>query len=282
MSARLTPTETYAAHLDAVRAQNARIYGPPPTGDSWGGASARQFRFDPMRELDRHMAFIASYVQPNDVVVDVGGGAGRVCLPLALQCKEVFNVEPSPGVGAEFESSAQESGITNAKLVPNALGDAQTPKGDIAFTADVTYFVREIVDFIRQLEAAAFRRVMITIWSEPPPNRRAKIFHLVYGEEQAILPGQAQLLPALWDMGILPDVHVLPESPWWENQRPPTREEAVKMVLEDRVIKPEDRERAGPLIESHFDDLFAPSEAGFVPQWRADMKELLITWETGN
>jgi len=185
-------------------------------------------------------------------------------------------------MGAEFESSAQESDITNAQLVPNSLGDAQVPKADIAFTADVTYFVREIVDFIRQMEAAASRRVMVTIWSEPPPNRRARIFQLVYGEKQAVLPGQAQLLPVLWDMGILPDVQVLPESPWWENERPPTREEAVKLVLEDRVIKPEDRERAGPLIESHFDELFAPSEAGFVPQWRTDMKELLITWETGN
>lgn len=278
----LTPSEIFAAHLDAVQAQNARIYGPSPMGDSWGGAAARQFRFDPRRELDRNMAFIASNVRPNDVVVDVGGGAGRVCLPMALECKEVFNIEPSPGMGAEFESLTQEAGITNAHLVPSSLSEAQSPKGDIAFTADVTYFVREIVDFIRQMEAAASRRVMITIWREPPPNRRARIFQLVYGEEQAVLSGQAQLLPVLWDMGILPDVQVLPEPPWWENQRPPTREEAVKLVLEDRVIKPEDRERAGPLIEAHFDELFSPSEAGFVPQWRADMKELLITWETGN
>ncbi|MCI0848817.1 MAG: hypothetical protein J4N86_09800, partial [Chloroflexi bacterium] len=142
-------------------------------------------------------------------------------------------------------------------------------------------FVRDITTFIRQLEAAASRRVIITIWSEPPPNRRAKIFQMVYGEEQEALPGQGQLLPVLWDMGILPDVQVLPEPPWWENQRPQTREEAVKLVLEDRVVKPEDRERARPLIESQFDELFAPSEAGFVPQWRSDMRELLITWETG-
>ena len=281
MPARLTSSETYAAHLDAVQAQNSRIYGPSPTGDPWGGAAARQFRFDPRRELDRNMAVIASYVEPDDVVVDVGGGAGRVCLPLALLCKEVLNIEPSPGMGVEFESLAREAGITNARLVPISLAEAPAPRGDIAFTADVTYFVREIAGFIHQLEAAASRRVMITIWSEPPPNRRAKLFQLVYGEEQAALPGQAQLLPVLWDMGILPDVQVLPEPPWWENQRPPTREEAVALVLEDRVIKPEDRDRARPLIENHFDELFAPSDAGFVPQWRSDMRELLITWETG-
>ena len=277
----MTPSKTYAAHLDAVQAQNARIYGPSPTGDAWGGASARQFRFDAHRDLDRNMEVIASYVGPEDVVIDVGGGAGRVCLPLALKCKKALNVEPSPGMGAEFESLAQEAGIRNARLVPSSLAEAQAPQGDISFTADVTYFVRDISSFIRQMEAAASRRVMITIWSEPPPNRRSKLFQLVYGEDQAALPGQAQLLPVLWDMGILPDVQVMPESPWWENQCPSTREEAIKMVVEDRVIKPDDRERAQSVVETHFNELFTPREAGFVPQWRKEMREVLITWETG-
>jgi hypothetical protein len=227
------------------------------------------------------MEVIASYVGPEDVVIDVGGGAGRVCLPLALKCKKALNVEPSPGMGAEFESLAQKAGIRNARLVPSSLAEAQAPQGDISFTADVTYFVRDISSFIRQMEAVASRRVMITIWSEPPPNRRSKLFQLVYGEDQAALPGQAQLLPVLWDMGILPDVQVMPESPWWENQCPSTREEAIKMVVEDRVIKPDDRERAQSVFETHFNELFTPREAGFVPQWRKEMREVLITWETG-
>ena len=277
----MTPTETYAAYFDGVQAQNARIYGPPEGGDVWAGAAARQFRFDPRRELDRNLAVITSYVRPGDVLIDVGGGAGRVCLPLALQCKEVLNIEPSPGMGAEYESLAKEAGITNASLVAASLAEAQTQKGDIAFTADVTYFVRDIAEFIRQLEAAASRRVMISIWSYPPPNRRGKLFELIYGEEQEVLPGQAQLLPVLWDMGILPDVQVLPELPWWENERPSTREEAVKMIVEDRVVKPVDRGRAQTLFEDRFDELFTPSGEGFVPLWRLDMRELLITWETG-
>lgn len=276
----MTSSETYANRLDAVQAQNARIYGPAPEGDAWAGAAARQFRFDPHRELDRNLAVISSYVRTDDVVVDVGGGAGRVCLPLALRCREVVNVEPSPGMAAEFESLAQEANINNARLVPSSLSESGEIRGDISFTADVIYFVRDITAFVVHLEAAAARRVMITVWSEPPPNRRGKLFQLVYGEEQAVLPGHRQLLPVLWDMGILPDVFVMPESPWWENERPPTREEAVRMVLEDRWLKPEDRGRARAVIESRFDELFAPSEAGFVPRWRSDMRELLITWET--
>ena len=272
--------ETYTAQIDVVSAQNYRMYGPAPTGDAWAGSAARQFRFDPRRDPDRNLAFIASYGRPDDVFVDVGGGAGRVCLPLALSCREAINVEPSPGMAAEFQSLAQEAGIVNARLVASPLAEAEGIQGDISFTADVTYFIRDIVGFISRLAAVANRRVMITVWSEPPPNRRGKLFRLIYGEEQEVLPGHRQLLPVLWDMGILPDVRVMPESPWWETQSPLTRDAAIQMILEDRVVKPADHDRARPLIESHFNELFASTQGGFVPLWRSDMHEMLITWET--
>ena len=274
----MTPAETYAAHLDAVQSQNSRIYGLSSGDDPWG-AAARQFRFDPRRELDRNMLVIASYVQPDDIVVDVGGGAGRVGLPLALQCKEVLNIEPSPGMGAEYQTLVREANISNGRLIPYSFAEVQELTSDIVITADVTYFVRDIVAFIRKLEATASRRVMITIWSEPPPNRSADFFALVYGEKQAVLPGLSQLMPVLSDMGIYPDVHVMPANPWWEDQPISIKSDAVDMLLMDRVTKPEDREHVRLLIEDNFDRLFSIGEKGFVPIWRLDMRELLITWE---
>ncbi len=275
----MTSSATYASRLAAVNAQNARIYGPQTSDDPWGGPAARQFRFDPLRCLDENLMIIASYVNSDDVLIDVGGGAGRVSLALARRCRQVVNVEPSPGMAEEFKASASEAGVSNARLIQSNWLEAEDLHGDVVFTADVTYFVQDIVTFIKRLEAAATRRVMITVWSEPPPNRRARLFELVYGEEQHILPGHRQLLPVMWDMGILPEICVLPEEPWWENQSPQTREEAVQLVLEDRWLRPEDRNRAKQIIESHFDELFAPSQAGFRPKWRSDMRELLITWE---
>ena len=274
----MTPAETYAAHLDAVQSQNSRIYGPSSGDDPWG-AAARQFRFDPRRELDRNMLVIASYVQPDDIVADVGGGAGRVGLPLALQCKEVLNIEPSPGMGAEFETLVREANISNGRLIPSSFAEVQELTSDIVITADVTYFVRDIVAFIRKLEATASRRVMITIWSAPPPDRSADFFAIVYGEKQAVLPGLSQLMPVLSDMGIYPDVHVMPANPWWEDQPISIKSDAVDMLLMDRVTKPEDRAHVRLLIEDNFDRLFSIGEKGFVPIWRLDMRELLITWE---
>ena len=95
--------DIYAAHPDALAAQNSRIYGPPVPGDIWSGPTAAQFRFDPHRKLDANLAVMPSYMESDDVMIDVGGGAGRVYLPLSLRCREIVNVERSSGMSNEFK-----------------------------------------------------------------------------------------------------------------------------------------------------------------------------------
>jgi SAM-dependent methyltransferase len=163
----MTAAELYAARIDAVNAQHDRLRGPSP-GDRWSGA-ARRFRAGPLRDLDPNLSVIASYVEADDVFVDVGGGAGRICLPLARRCKEVIDVDPSPAMKAEFEDSAAEAGIANARFILADWLSAGDVRGDVCLTANVTYFMRDIVRFVEKMEEAASRRVMITVWSVPPP-----------------------------------------------------------------------------------------------------------------
>ena len=280
----MTAAETYSALVDAVNAQHARQRGRQPQGDAWAGLEARRFRYDPRRNLEPNLEIIASYIQPEDTVVDVGGGAGRVSLPLALLCRQVIDVEPSPGMRAEFESLVREAGIRNAQLIPADWLAAEGIQGDIAITCSVTYFVRDIVPFIEKLQAAARRRVMITVWSVPNPNQNARLFQLVYDEEQKPLPGHRELLPVLWEMGILPDVRLLPASPVVPGlQReglPQTEEEAVQLALQGQWLRSEDQTRARSVIQTHLHQLFAVGSEGFHPLWRQDARELLITWET--
>jgi hypothetical protein len=92
----MTATETYAARINAVHAQWARLHGAPQPDDPWEGPVARRFRADPHRTLDTNLAVLASYVQPEDALLDVGG-ARRVALPLALRCREMTTVDASPG-----------------------------------------------------------------------------------------------------------------------------------------------------------------------------------------
>lgn len=122
------------------------------------------------------------------------------------------------------------------------------------------------------MEAAARRRVLITVRSVPGPNLRAALFRLVYGEEQLPAPGYRELLLVLWEMGILPDVRVLPGTRLGvgcavETGLPQTREQAVEMALQGGWLRPEDRERARGVIEARYDELFAASPEGFRPLW---------------
>lgn len=277
----MNPADAYAARVDAVLAQRSRIYGEGQKADPWG-EQAHRFALDPHRVIDENLDAIAGYIQPDDVVIDVGGGAGRVSLPLALRCREVINAEPSPGMGAEFTRLAADAGISNASWRQADTNDAKGIQGDVAITADVPYFVRDIVPFIEKLSATAGRRVIIAIWSIPPPNRSARLFRLVHQEEQEPYPGHRELLPVLWEMGILPDIRVLPSPPWWDVQFHQSRDEALESALwRHQWLRPEDEARAREIIEAHFDQLFQVSTQGIQPIWRPEVRELLITWETG-
>ncbi len=275
----MSAAANYAARHDAVAAQQSRVFGPEPPGDPWG-AVAGSFRMDPNRDPEPNLQIISSYLRPEDVLVDVGGGAGRMCLPLARSCGEVVMVEPSPGMGAEFDASRREAGIDNARRVQSDWMDAADIEGDVTLSACVTYFVRDIVPFVEKLVAATRRRVMITLWSVPPPCRGAPLFRLAHGENQVQLPGFQQLLPALWEMNILPDVLVLPDAPWWETRAYPSREEALEWAVEGPWLLDEDRERAAGIFRDSFDELFISGTDGFRPRWQRPMRELLITWET--
>ena len=283
----MSAVEQYAALIDAAKAQRIRLHGGLPQGDRWGGDTARRFRADPRRELDTNLEAIASYVQPEDVLVDAGGGAGRISLPLALRCRQVINVDASSGMGEEFEACAAEAGITNARFILSDWLEADGVQGDVTLVNNVTYFVRDIGEFVQRLEAASRRRVMISVRSMPNNYHNAKLFHLVYSEEQVLVPGHRQLVPVLWEMGILPDLYVLPGGPliWGvplDTTLPQTREDAIQGVLTGQWLAPEYRDRAYSVIDAHFDELFAEKPEGFSPLLPPDARQLLITWETGH
>src|SRR4030095_241569 len=113
----MTAAQTYAALIDAVHAQCSRIHGQQPAEDRFGGPVAQRFRADPHRSLDANLQVVASYVQPDEVFIEVGGVPGRVGLPLALRCRQVINVDSSPGMLAEFEACAAQAGVTNVRAV---------------------------------------------------------------------------------------------------------------------------------------------------------------------
>lgn len=260
--------------VDAAAAQNARL--APPAGDRWA-SRASSFRLDPRRNLEANTAAVLALIEPGDSVIDVGGGAGRVGLPVALHCREVMNVEPSEAMRREFEASALEAGIQNARNVAGGWPEgAAGLEADVVMVANVTYFVRDIVPFVKALDAASRRRVIISVWSVPPPNHGAALFELLRGEPQAPAPSYRELLPVLWDLGLLPDVQVLRDPFRGARERPPTRDDAVRMAIQRAGA--EHLPDAAAAVEAHFDELFTQVPEGFIPKWLPPTREMLITW----
>jgi SAM-dependent methyltransferase len=268
----------YAARVDAVAAQAARLFGTRPHADRWGGGVTTRFRVDPHRPLEPLLALLSEELTPEDVLLDVGGGAGRISLPLASRCREVVNVEPSPGMAAAFRAVAREAGITNIRTV-EADWLAAEERGDVAIVAHVTYFVREIVPFVEKLTTVARKRVAIVIHSVAPPGLHDDVFRILCDESVEAGPGHRELLPVLWDLGLLPEVHVLPRD---SNPSYPTREAAIAgtqaalgaIVGVDVAGDAALRAR----LQARFEDLYRPTAAGFERLLPATHRVLVIAW----
>jgi len=284
-----TAADQYAARVDAVLAQRTRLRGPQPPGDLFAGVPADHplLKSDPRRPLDPNLEMIAAYIAPDDVVIDVGGGAGRVSLPLALRCREVINVEPSGAMGAGFTANATQAGITNVRVIVSDWLTSAPPVGTVALVNHVTYLTREIVPFIEQLEQVGRRRVLITVNSPPPPSWHRVLYHLVHGETEEVVPGHVELVNVLWELDILPDIRVLP----LHTARPiipaPTHEAAIAGEMarfggDQWALWPlgsDLEQRLRGLLEARFDELFAVGPEGFSPRWITPGREILITWQ---
>jgi SAM-dependent methyltransferase len=286
----LSAVETYAARVDAVLAQRTRLRGPAPAVDLFGRLPPEHplLSADPRRPLDPDLEMTASYVEPDDAIVDVGGGAGRAGLPLALRARSIVNVDPSAGMLAAFEAHAQKAGIANARVVHGDWLEVEPPRGTLALVNHVTYLTRDIVPFIRKLEAAASRRVIITVGSPPPPSRNGMVFQVAYEEPSEPVPGHVELVNVLWELGIEPDVRMLTQLPS-RMDAVPTYEAAVQLALGQLrghqwafwPLDPALERQARARIEARFGELFTQTAAGYEPAWTVPGRNALITWQTG-
>jgi SAM-dependent methyltransferase len=193
--------------LQAERVRTDR----PQSPDMWQ-PRAEQFR--PSEDVeDPAVDVLASFLDPNARVIDVGAGGGRLALPLARRCREVVAVEPSPSMRAVLEDAARQLGVTNLRIVPATWEEAEVEPAELVFAANVTYGIQVIESFLRKLDRMATRRAALVSVVDPPQIELYPFWPLVYGEERLRLPCRDELLDVLRELGASPEVIPLPAFP---------------------------------------------------------------------
>ncbi len=287
----MTIAQNYTARVNAVLNQRTRLRGPQPE-DVFEKMPPKHplLVSDARRPLDPNLQVIASsYLKPEDLLLDVGGGSGRYSLPLALSCREVINIDPSPTMIAGFAANAERAGIKNIRSIAADWLEIDPPPSDIALVAHVLYLTLDIVPFIEKLQQSVRRRILILVNDPPPPSWNRVLFEYLFGEKEEIVPGHVELVDVLQEMGIKPEIQPLgPMS--LPPSLPPTREAAIQVALGAFLgeqwgfwpLGSELEERLRKVLQTRFDELFIQTPNGFKPGWIQRGNEVLLTWQTPN
>jgi len=209
----LTPIQTggvdWAAHWRRMVEERAAVEGArtPPSANRWDGRAQRFARLtqslDP--SSDPFVLAVKAAVKPTDSVLDVGAGAGRYAFAIAPLVAQVTAVEPSGGMRAAFEQEAKARGLDNVRLVPGSWDEAQVEPHDVAFVANVLYFVPDAIPFVEKLDRSGTRACFIFHRVEELATALGPLGVEIRGRR----PPEAsfiELYNLLFSMGIRPDV----------------------------------------------------------------------------
>ena len=206
--------------IEAWRARVARHHAQSESvmeaslreGDFWRNL-APMFRADPYREDDAVLNVLLEMVSEGTSVLDVGGGAGRFAIALAVRQGAVTTVvDPSPSMLEQLEASVSE--VEGAKVtgVNAEWESAKVEAADLVLCSHVVYGVADIRPFLQKLHDHAQKRVVLVSFVDSPQSGVAPLWEPVYGEERINLPALPELMNVLWEIGIYPSIRMMPPT----------------------------------------------------------------------
>ena len=234
---------------------------------------ASAFRADPHRTDDPLVDRLAREVTSGDTLLDVGGGAGRLALPLALRCRHVAVVEPSESMLDELRDVATEAGIDNLTVIEGSWDDVEVRPADVTLCSHVVYGISEIVPFVNKLDSSATGRVLVMVYTDGPQSQLSPFWNAAHGEERIDLPALPEFLEVLWEMELYPDVEMLQTG---RSQSFESRDEALEMLRRRLYVVP-GSDKDGRLMEAA-SALLEVTPDGLVISDAKPRRQALVSW----
>jgi SAM-dependent methyltransferase len=201
-------TTATAAALETAWAERVRanreqvdLVREAPDHDFYAPVSSL-FVADPRRTDEPALDALIALAEPTDRWLDIGAGAGRYALPLALRVAEVIAVEPSASMRNALRSGKGEHGVSNLRIVggvwPEALAElGEPPVADVSLVAHVGYDIEEIGPFLDAMERAASRLCVAVLTDRSPASVADPFWPIVHGVERVPLPALPDLAELL-------------------------------------------------------------------------------------
>jgi SAM-dependent methyltransferase len=240
-------------------------------GDFWKERTGA-FVQDPARPPDEPLSWLLERLRPEDVVLDVGAGAGRYALPLALRVRKVVAVEPSPSMREKLQEGAAGAGIDNVEVVAGRWESVEVEPVDAAFFAHVLYDIEDVVPFLEKANRTARRLVAAFLLDSQPSATADDLWPEIYGERRARLPALPEFLEVLDDLGWPYEQVLFP----LDRPRPETRE-ALQAQLRWRFWLQEGSER-DERLRRILDERAVEEGDGWVLPGRRPMNVAVVAW----
>ena len=268
--------ENWRTLTETHHAQSLRAMGESKTPDDFWAPFASSFRVNPRRDDDPVLSRLADEIGPAATLLDVGGGAGRFALPLALVCQHVTVVEPSHGMLKELRAGTEEHNIRNVTAVEGTWEEIDVAPADVVLCSHVMYGVADIVPFVRKLESKANERLLVLMFVDSPQSELTELWRTIHGEERITLPALPDLLRVLWEMEIFPDLEMV------GTQQPRTfddREQALEQLRQRLYALPgTERDRR---LEEALEEMLVESQDGLVVRNSKLRRQGLLSWRPG-
>lgn len=247
-------------------------------GQGHGGNGQQRFSYtnkplDPFRADDPVVNALFAILGTDAEVLDVGGGSGRLALPLATRAKHVTVVEPSEDSVELLNTRAAEAGITNIAVINEAWEDVREPTADIVLCSLVLHHVPDAAPFVTKLQQHARKRVVIVEMMETPGAVEIPFYERVHGSAPTPLPGIPKVLELLWALDIFPDVSMLsPETAVLDTDRESALDHLRRRLAVEEGTDADERLRAAA------EDLLLDAPEGLTVQGAAPRRSAIVSW----
>jgi SAM-dependent methyltransferase len=214
-----TAAELESAWAERVRANRAQVdqVREVPDKDFYAPVSSL-FVADPRRTGEEALDALVALIEPGDRWLDIGAGAGRYALPLAIRAREVIAVEPSASMRNALRTGKEEHGLENLRIVPGTwpeiletLGDP--PIAEVALVAHVGYDIEDIGPFVDAMERAASRLCVAMLTDRSPASVADPFWPIVHGMERVPLPALPELAELLRARGRTTEIQRVERAP---------------------------------------------------------------------